>query len=298
MIPAKLAAQVRDVHGPRGERWLEELPALLAECERRWSLEIGAPFADLSYNYVAPARRAQAQVVLKLGVPHAGLSSEIAALEAFDGAGAVRLLEADRERGALLLERLVPGTPLSALADDDEATAIAARVMRTLWREAPALHAFPTVADWARGLERLRARHRGTSGPLPEPLVAAAEAVFAASTRRATKLLHGDLHSANILASGAGSWLAIDPKGVLGDPAYEVGAWLCNPAGVTAGAGVRDQLARRLVIFSRELSIERESLRRAAFGFAMLSACWSLEDHGGGFESALEVARQLQTLAP
>jgi streptomycin 6-kinase len=292
-IDERLARNVRDVHGARGEQWLAALPVLLADCARRWTLRVEDPFADLSYSYVAPARRGEARVVLKLGVPHPEFRGEMAALEVFGGRGAVRLLEADPERGALLLERLEPGTPLSALDDDAQATAIVARAMRALWGEPPVTHTFRSLDDWARGFERLRARHGGTSGPLPAPLVAQAEATFAASSARAAKLLHGDLHHANVLAAGAGAWRAIDPKGVVGDPAFEVGPWLLNPAGLAARPDLREVLARRLDVLGRELSLDRDRLRRAGLAFAMLSACWSLEDHGGGFEPALAIARVL-----
>ena len=75
----------------------------------------------------------------------------------------VRLVAADSERGALLLERLRPGTPLLEERDDDRATRIAARIMSGLWRPLPENHPFPSVARWAEGLVRLRACYGGGS---------------------------------------------------------------------------------------------------------------------------------------
>jgi streptomycin 6-kinase len=59
--------------------------------------------------------------------------------------------------GAMLLERLQPGTPLYplALADDEAATRRAAQVMQQLWQPAPVEHTFATVAEWGEGLQRL-----------------------------------------------------------------------------------------------------------------------------------------------
>ena len=88
------------------------------------------------------------EVVLKLGVPNPELTTEIAALRLYDGYGAARLLDADVEAGFLLLERLRPGTPLVEVADDAQATAIAAGVMRKLWRPVPPEHPFPDVRRW------------------------------------------------------------------------------------------------------------------------------------------------------
>src|SRR5438067_13109759 len=115
-IPDAFAWRITSTFKEQGVAWLAELPALVAECARRWSLTVAPPFMALSYNYVAPATRADGtHAVLKLGVPHRELTREIASLRRFDGHGAVRLLDADAARGFLLLERLSPGTTLVPL---------------------------------------------------------------------------------------------------------------------------------------------------------------------------------------
>src|SRR5690348_2928247 len=86
-----------------GVEWLERLPALIDLMARRWSLTVGPAFANLSYNYVAPAVTSDGvEVVLKLGPPNPELSSEMEALRIYDGRGAARLLQCDPNAGALL----------------------------------------------------------------------------------------------------------------------------------------------------------------------------------------------------
>src|SRR5438034_2558490 len=136
-LPGPFARAMVELYGEAGAAWLERLPALLAGCAERWALTVGPPFA-LSYNYVAPAVRADGRAaVLKVGFPCRELMTEIEALRLFDGHGIARLLAADAAQGALLLERLEPGTPLGPRPDDEAATAITAAVMRQLWRPAP-----------------------------------------------------------------------------------------------------------------------------------------------------------------
>ena len=90
-----------EMHGDAGQAWLDELPSRVAGYEHRWAIQVAPPFANLSYNYVAPAVRSDgAQLILKLGMPHPELSSEIAALRHYDGHGSARLTEADPESGA------------------------------------------------------------------------------------------------------------------------------------------------------------------------------------------------------
>ena len=128
-------------------------------------------------------------------------------------AGAVKLLDADPDLGALVLERLKPGSSLADLPDDAQATSIAAGVIERLRRPAPDGHPFPTVAEWAAGLDTLRSWFDGGTGPLPAPLVERAEALFAEliATTGTPVLLHSDLHHENILAAEREPWLAIDP---------------------------------------------------------------------------------------
>ena len=117
-------------------------------------------------------------MVLKLGIPHNEFRTEIEALRFFDGHGAARLLDSDSDLGAMVLERIRPGLTLSSIPDDEQATSIAAQVMKELWRPPPPVHPFPTVSDWAAGLAGLRDRFGGATGPLPSSMVEQAETLF------------------------------------------------------------------------------------------------------------------------
>ena len=124
-IPPEFAKRMRGVHGEAGAAWVAGLAGRIDEYAERWSLTLGEPFL-LSYNFVLPATRADGSpAVLKLGVPHTELFTEIEALKIYDGRGICRLLDADLPNGVFLLERLFPGTMLSTVyeaGDDDRAT--------------------------------------------------------------------------------------------------------------------------------------------------------------------------------
>ncbi len=300
-LPGKLARHFVDLFGDDGRAWLEQLPAIIAGCEHEWSVTALSPLDNLSYNYIAPATRADgSDVILKIGMPNPELITEIDALLRFDGRGCVRLLAFDRERGALLLEWLRPGRPLADLGDDEEATRIAARTMRQLWRPVPSRHAFPTTARWAEGLDRMRRHFHGGTGPLPTLLVEKAERLFSEllASMEQPVLLHGDLHHWNILSARRQAWLAIDPKGVVGEPAYEVGAFLRNiaphlrtPSRLGGRSSDRRIIARRVDVLAEELGFERERLLGWGLAQAILSAWWSIEDHGRGWEWAVYCAQ-------
>jgi streptomycin 6-kinase len=205
------------------------------------------------------------------------------ALRLYDGHGCARLLRCEPEAGAMLLERLRPGTPLASLPDDEAATRIAADVMRALWRPAPEGHALPTTSKWMAGLGRLRKSFGGGTGPLPQPAVGRAEGLAAelGASAAAPVVLHGDLHHFNILAAERVSWLAIDPKGVVGEPAYEPGALLRNPVpNVFGWPDLKARTARRATVLAEQLGLPRQRIAGWGYVQMVLSAWWSLEDGG------------------
>jgi streptomycin 6-kinase len=283
-VPDDFARAIVAFRGAGGEAWLRELPTTIEACAARWSLEVGPPVLPLFYNYVAHATRSDgARLVLKVCFPDDETPTEREALRLFDGRGAVQLIDADEERSALLLERLEPGTKLSELCetDDEGATSAAVDVMRSLRRPAPLVHDFPTVADWGKGFSRHRASFDGKTGPLPARLFDEAEALFRELNDSAAEpvLLHADLHQGNIIAASREPWLAIDPKGIVGEHAYEVGALLRNPIGrILSWPNLARVMGRRVRQLSDELGFERERVRGWGLSQAMLAAVWSCED--------------------
>ena len=297
ILPPSFIQSIENTFGERGRLFLLSLPTLVEEAARRWQLRDLRPAEGLSHNFVAWARRGQAEVVLKLGVPDRELRSEIRSLRCFAGRGAVRLLESDSGRGMLLLERLVPGQQLASLTDDARATRIAADVMLALRRPVPTTTGLIQLADWFRALEAFRARSGGATGALDARLFEQAEAAardfFAEDL--VPSLIHGDLHHFNILSSERG-WLAIDPKGVIGPAAYEVGAFLRNPWAVTgAPPNAARLMSARVAILSEALNLEKERLRKWGIAHAVLSAVWSLEANED-WQHAMECARILAAL--
>jgi hypothetical protein len=110
LIPEQLIANCRKM--PERQIWLDSLPAVLEELTDRWSLRIDAPYdhANVTCSWVAAVVRADGmQAVLKLGMPHMEGADEIHGLRFWNGEPTVRLLEADDDLGAMLLERCQPG---------------------------------------------------------------------------------------------------------------------------------------------------------------------------------------------
>ncbi len=260
--------------------WLERLPQILEETADRWSLTVLPPFPNLSFSYVTPVMCTDGtDAVLKVSVVHPEILTQIDALRIYGGRGSVRLLQAEREQGIFLLERLSPGTTLTTYANDQhdaKATSITAQVMRGLWCKAEPPHNFPTVDDWFKAIAEIRQTFDGGTGYLDTKLVEEAEALAPELLVSSAPyvLLHGDLHHDNIL-EGKEGWLSIDPQGVLGEPCYEVGAMLRNLwQDRHTISNPQELLTRRVHQLAEELEMDKVRIRNWAVAQAVLSAWW------------------------
>lgn len=217
------------------------------------------------------------RVVLKLTKRAGDESHSGAVLRAFNGDGAVRVIEA--ETGAVLLERMEPGDELVSLVRrgaDDEATVILADVIEKLANHG-APKECPTVADWGRGFDRYL---QSDDQQVARELVIEAQQSYQqlVSSQRATMLLHGDLQHYNVLLDRSRGWVVIDPKGVVGELEYEIGALLRNPVEQPELFTNRKTIERRFEILSHHLNLDYSRALRWSFAQAVLSAIWDIED--------------------
>ncbi len=303
IIPENFARLMIELFGEEGHAWLDRLPALLATYEERWSLTIGTPFSNLSFNYVAPAMHADGtQVIVKTGLSDE-FPSQPEALRHFAGHGMVQLLAYDEQNNMMLLERLRSGRSLRTVESDKVAISAAVDVMRKLWRPLPPQHyPFPTVSVWGEGFGRIRDLYAGGIGPFPSPtMFDKAEKLYAelSASMAEPVLLHGDLHQDNILSAEREPWLAVDPKGLIGEPAYETGAILRNFwPDILSIPNPKSLIRRRIDQLAAELSFDRERIYSWGFAQAVLSMLWSIEDTGKLPDEGLYFIQLLAAIRP
>lgn len=250
---------------------LERVQAKAAE----WNVQIDelreTPSSLLGFGVCEGVR-----VVLKITKQAGDESHSGEVLKAY-GDGAVRVYES--ETGAVLLERLEPGEQLVDVVKrggDEKATRIMAEVIRKLaGHQAPSV--CPTVADWGRSFERYL---RSDDEQIDRELVREAGGIYQdlVSSQRTTMLLHGDLQHYNVLFDHQRGWVAIDPKGVVGELEYEVGALLRNPMELPGIFAREETIKRRLEILTNSLQLDYARTLRWSYAQAVLSAIWGVED--------------------
>lgn len=297
-LPAELIKKLHDVHED-ATPWLVRLDHLIADLETRWRIRVTGLVEELSYNVVAFAEgESGTRYVLKLSPPSDDVERESAALHLYDGDGLCRLVAAEPEAAALLLERLEPGVSLGNREDDELATRICADLLAQLWRPVPEPNPFRTLRSWARALPNYLAAYPQGDGPLPHRLVKRACSLLEdlLQANEPPVLLHADLHHTNILSATRQPYLAIDPKGIVGPRGYDVVPFLMNPLDITTRPDLKKRSERRIEVFSDRLALDRTQIISWGVVHMMLSSCWSLEHHGRVPNGPLMIAEVLEGL--
>lgn len=270
-LPRNLVCTVEHtVLGSAQRQWLASLPGTVDELALRWSLaEVGRPFQPGgAASWVAAARTTGGErVVLKVGWRHDEALHEADGLRAWDGEGAVRLLEASTfgHTSALLLEACQPGTTLSEVLPEPEQDTVVASLLPRLWITPPSGHPFRSLQSmcdaWADEFD-VRSATSDPGVSTLDPGLAHAGIELLRELPRTTKqcvLLCTDLHAGNILAAEREPWLIVDPKPYLGDPAYDALQHMLNCDRLTTDPSA---LARRM---AHLLDLDAARLRQWLF---------------------------------
>lgn len=271
-VPDSLAALLLR-EGEPARAWIDGFPELADEVLRRWGCRPDGEVKAGAVAVVIPVRSPQGRAVVKISYTHPGNVDEHKALAVWRGNGAVRMLDSDPGRLALLLERL---HDRSLDVGPDEGIAIGGELLSRLAIPAPpgVKRLADTTAEWE---QQVRQDDRRADHPLPERIVdAAIQTIRDLGQDTTTTMLHGDLHGGNILHSDRG-WLAIDPKGMAGTGAFDA-LTMCDYRRPSFDSGV-DQVAelqRRISIFSEAAGVAVDLSRRCVHARAVTALLWDL----------------------
>ena len=273
-IPEAFSRSTIDREGEPGAQWLATLPNLATTLLGQWECVPDGPVMHGGIGVIIPVLRDQQRAVIKISFPHPGNVWEPDAFEAWNGRGAVQLYGRDDDRFAMLLERGGSET-LAQLRDSDEVVRIAGQINKRL--AIPAPPDLPRLRDdieyWEKSLSHDAAEF---ARALPRPVVEAAIATVRELASDAPEVvIHGDFHARNILSADREPWLAVDPKGLVGDPAYDGGTFLKTHVFTLLEEDDFDHaVVRCLEIFAEAAELDVDRVRRWAQFRAVESAFW------------------------
>jgi streptomycin 6-kinase len=271
---------VRDRYGPDAEAWIDAAPALHDELIVRWELEPEAIVGEDPATYVVAGRRSGSMpVTLELAYPDAWFAERVAASIAWGGNAAPDVIDHDA-RGGLLAERPEPGTSLAEDPDEDRALVTACEVAERLWIPSPGgiTHVASEALEWARTMP---ARHTLADRPFDRAAIHDAVAAIRdlVGSQPEQVLCHGDLHLGTVVRAGDERWVAVAPRPLIGEHAFDAAGLITGGAERLAldRVGARSRIIRRLEVVSDRLGLDRDRLRRWALAIATDYALWDFE---------------------
>jgi len=220
---SKLKNNIINIFGEKGNKWLNNLPSIIGELITHWQLTSVTPVSNMTFNYVAKANTPKYAVILKISCDEKSIIKEKNALEYFYGKASVKIIDYHPTYFALLLEQAIPGITLKSLYPSQLEFVMDnyIKTMRKLHQtNKNNLPHFPHIKDWLTALDKVQ------SDKIPSHLLKISIQLKNQLLDSITNeiVLHGDLHHDNILKNN-NHWIAIDPKGVIGDPAFEIAAF-------------------------------------------------------------------------
>ena len=262
---------------------------MLARCAQKWSLRLGPPYRGGAVGYAVPAVRPDGStVVLKIPYPDRESRYEAAALACWAGDGAVRLLDHIPATQAMLIERCIPGQPLSTV-DPEEALDVFVGLLPRLWK--PAGAPFTSLAAEAeRWCAELPGEWATAGRPYERALLDAAVQTLRelSASQGEPVLLHQDLHADNVLRATRQPWLAIDPKPLAGEREFGIAPIVRSSELGHGRAAVRYRFDR----LTAELGLDRERARGWTFAQTL---AWGFDGDGRVLPGHLAVARWMSS---
>jgi streptomycin 6-kinase len=272
-IKSQFKANIINIYGEIGRTWLIDLPKIISKVANENDLSDLKPLDNLTYNYVLAGLRGKQPIILKLSPDIKKLNHESSSLKAFANFGAVKIFS--RQNGVLILERAISGISLKSYfpTKESEAIEITCNVIKKLHQAPIPKKKVPHVKDWLAALDREQ--------NIPSVYLKKARKLKDELLQTSIKqvLLHGDLHHDNIVQNDNG-WLIIDPKGVIGEQAYEVCAFIRNPLQeLSSSKHIVNIINNRITHFTNILNLDFMRIKDWCFVQSVLAWIWALENN-------------------
>lgn len=275
-----LEQNIENIFREKGKHWLATLPVIISELKVYWELKQVTPFDNMTFNYVAKAMTHSNQpVVLKIACDEKSIIDEMHALQYFDGNGSIRFISHHAKYNALLLQQAIPGITLKTLYPSQMEYVMNCYVdtMKKLHNKSLSnKNNYRHIRDWLSAIDHL------SKDACPAHLIKKAITLKneLLSSMANEIFLHGDLHHDNILKN-EDEWLAIDPKGILGEPEFEIAAFdFMYVNELSEKENVKNILAARVEQLAQKAKLNAKRIQDWIFVRLILMAAWHVEDNG------------------
>lgn len=280
--------EVRDIIKRFGQAHYDQVLSNIEEYEAKWGLTNLQLKSHLSANLIFTCHSDQfGDAVLKIGYPDSPeIVTEVNALKEYDGGKFCKVYEGDIEAGIFLEQYIAPGIALRAEPSLDARLAVFCGLYQDLHICSKIEEVYPTYKRWVyRITEYMRNRQDCTD---LYHKMKKAKAVFdnVLLNYNGEYLLHGDLHHDNILLNQDGAYTIIDPKGVIGDPVFDIPRFILNEFGNEVTPALQSKVSYIIVVLAERLQIPGHVLKQCLYVEMTMAVCWCAESGSDSSELA------------
>jgi streptomycin 6-kinase len=251
---------------------------LISFYQKQWCLESVKKYLDTPSSILFKVIYKQKPAVLKVFKNNSDEIKSGVILKAYVGVGTVKIYH--HTDSAILMQEINPAYELADLTksgNDNDATMIFCDVVKKLHSKRIVSESLLPISDLGQGFQRYKA---SSNRKISDDLLRKAQRIFfdLEATQKNKVILHGDLHHFNILYDDVNGWLAIDPKGYIGEPEFEIAAYLKNPIGFSKFFLDKQIIKQRIQIIEDQLGYDRDRMLKWAFTLTILSVIWNIEE--------------------
>lgn len=262
------------------ENFCSKVQEDLSLSSKKWDLDSLELIDSFSSNCVFTGHSCQyGDIVLKVGKPCKEMDTEINSLVEYNGGHFCKIYDFDRNRGIILEEWIKPGIRLRKEAFLEKRLQVFSNLYHGLHIPSKNPELYPTYLDWVSRITQYMSERRDYEELYGYMRKARDLCKQIYEKYNATMLLHGDLHQDNILLDAKGEYKIIDPKGVIGDPVFEVSRFILNE--FEEGSTLQynyDKISAIINNLEDRLRIPREILGQCFFIETTMANCWNVED--------------------
>lgn len=256
-----------------------------------WGLRDISWLPDVSTAHVGFCVGPGGRAVLKVSIEPGMVGFEAATLGHFGPEICPCVFGVSIELESILLERFEVAEDLSRLYPDADAeVAVWLPIFNSVRSRSEVPEGFATLAQYSDVFDRASSMTHDSEIKALMRHADQRKGILMGDSGE-NRLLHGDMHHFNILRVVDNGWRLIDPHGVVGNPLYELGAFLRNPWGACyTEPGVRHRLSERVAVLAERLSIPQSVVAEYGFYGAAISVAWSIEEGSSDVEGMVVMA--------
>ncbi|WP_268625406.1 aminoglycoside phosphotransferase family protein [Paenibacillus alvei] len=262
-----------------GNTFYEQMLRHIDNYSKKWSLSSLQLIPSFSANVVFTCYSEQVgHAILKIGQPSETIWTEVTTLLQYKGQRFCKVYEADIKNGVLLLERLQPGTTLRDEHSLQRRLDVFCSLYSNIHIAAVEGEKFPTYIGWVERITDYMSQ-RQDCPELSRHMQRAREICLTiASTYSQNLLLHGDLHHDNMLLGSNGEYVIIDPKGVIGDPVFDIPRFILNEFEESITENLYEKIDEIIGVLTKKLAIPNDVIRKCLYVETTMGMCWCVED--------------------